>query len=461
MSGPDSLGVGARRFLCHPGALCRGPALSASGPGPRCVGPQRSLCRGCGGLLLFVMGPGALCVGPRRSLCRAPALSVSGPGALCVGPWRSLRRGPAGVRLNHCYVFIITTYLGRSIPFRCGIAAPAMGINGTSPAGRPASLSRGPALSPSLCRDLCWAPALSVSGPGPLCVGPSMLSVSDPAALSLSVSGPSTLCVGAGALCVGPRHSLCRGPGALCIEPRHSFAVCVGPRHSLSLFVVGPGPAAQVRLIRMSPIRSTRAPNACSPIRAPSSDARQLRSTCHPSSPARSFFPGENPNTVWGMMLVIIIRIRICVKVHITVFKRAALLGTPNHRASTSVAMQFCKRQSTCQSGNPSVKKFHVSGFQLRVQALASNRGQLITFSLLKGLADLVTTCKWPGSQSDVSDFGAKLRDRLESLMFEGCIVRSSCVRPSVVLEFQKNHTSTRISDVLRASNSPQARNAP
>ena len=66
-------------------------------------------------------------------------------------------------------------------------------------------------------------PALSVSGPGALCVGPRRLSLS----------------VGASALCVGPRRSLRRapalfasgfasGPCALCLAPRRSLCRDLG-----------------------------------------------------------------------------------------------------------------------------------------------------------------------------------------------------------------------------------------
>ena len=73
-----------------PGALCRAPELSVSGPDAHCVGARRSL---------------ALFVEPQSSLCQAPtltvsglgalSLSLSGPGALCVGPRRSLSRSSA------------------------------------------------------------------------------------------------------------------------------------------------------------------------------------------------------------------------------------------------------------------------------------------------------------------------------------------------------------------------------
>ena len=127
-------------------------------------------------------------------------------------------------------------------------------------------------------RSLCQALALSVSGPGALCVGPRFR------APTLFVSGPGAVCFGArrslcrrlalsvsgpGAVCVWPRRylyqgpslsrsfcrSLCRAPalsvsgrGALCIKGRSlalSVALCVGPRRSLcrlpALSVSGPG----------------------------------------------------------------------------------------------------------------------------------------------------------------------------------------------------------------------------
>ena len=75
------ISVGAWRSL----AFCVVPPRFLC-PSALCVGPRRSLCRGPA---LSVSGPGALCVGARLSLCRpcrAPALSVSGPSALCVAP---------------------------------------------------------------------------------------------------------------------------------------------------------------------------------------------------------------------------------------------------------------------------------------------------------------------------------------------------------------------------------------
>ena len=127
-------------------------------------------------------------------------------------------------------------------------------------------------------RTLCRGPALPVSGPSALSV--------------LSVSGPRSLCV---ALCIGARRSLWSGPGALCVGARLLRHLGVhqprAPPTSLS-GVAGPQ-------LRPAPHASGCGPPA--PMRAtPSSDPRasagpQLRSACHPSSPARSLFPGENP----------------------------------------------------------------------------------------------------------------------------------------------------------------------
>ena len=114
VSGPGGLCVGPRRSLCQGPALSvSGPgalALSLSGPGALCLGAQHSslcvavwpsLCRGLalsvsgpGALSLVVSGPGGLCVGPRRSLCRGPALSVSEPGGLSDAVRGSHCQGP-------------------------------------------------------------------------------------------------------------------------------------------------------------------------------------------------------------------------------------------------------------------------------------------------------------------------------------------------------------------------------
>ena len=162
---PGALCVAPRRSLCR-----ADPALSVSGPSAvyirpqRSVGAQRCSCRGpalcvwpslCRGLALSVSGPpffvsaGAFslsvsgCVGARRSLCRGPALAVSGPGTLSLsvsGPvsQRSLCRGPA------------------------------LSVSEPGPVSGPGSLCVG------AWRSLCRSPALFVSGVGTLCRGPSV-----------------------------------------------------------------------------------------------------------------------------------------------------------------------------------------------------------------------------------------------------------------------------------------------
>ena len=220
-SSPGALSVGAQR------SLCRGPALSVSGPallpGTLFVGAQQSsfdaLCVGppavsCGGLCVGPLsGPNAVCVGASSlcqgpALCRGPALSASGPGALSVGAQCSA----------------------------CG---------------------------PGDVWALCRVPALAVSGPGTLRVSPALSG-----ALCVGLSGPSALCVGArrsetwrsflealcvaGALCP-PQQFLCQALAlsvsgrSLCVGPRRSL--CPGPA-TLSLLVLGP--SLQLRSARSS-----------------------------------------------------------------------------------------------------------------------------------------------------------------------------------------------------------------
>ena len=116
-SGPGALSVGAQR------SLCRGPALSVSGPGaaPRhslsgsLSGPSsRSLCWRPSGLCVrarrfHIWGPVGVCVGGRQSSLNAlwigprRSLSVSGPGTLCcVPPIRRCGR-PAPIQLRSAY----------------------------------------------------------------------------------------------------------------------------------------------------------------------------------------------------------------------------------------------------------------------------------------------------------------------------------------------------------------------
>ena len=149
-----------------------------------CVGPRRSRRSLCRAPALSVLGPAL-----SRSLRQAPAVSVSGPGPLCVcvEPRRSLCRAPALSASGSCALWVDALCVG---PRR----------------------SR-PALSRSLCRDLCRAPgttlrrapvfasdwrslhrpALSVSGAAALSLPVSALSVLGP-------SGPPPL---RGTLCVG------------------------------------------------------------------------------------------------------------------------------------------------------------------------------------------------------------------------------------------------------------------
>ena len=196
------------------------------------------------------------------------------------------------------------------------------------------SLCRAPALSAlgprrSLCRDLCPAPALSVSavcwgalspsvsgsvsGPGAGTLPP--LSLSGPGALSvLSVSGPGPLCVEDRALFVGgpgarlalpatlPALSICLGPAlssSLCRAPPLSRCLQIRVRKSCdgppapSSDITDPGATHPVPLRPGPQLRSAchLSPTTCH-LCGP---AGPLRSACHPSSPARSLFPEENP----------------------------------------------------------------------------------------------------------------------------------------------------------------------
>ena len=97
---------------------------------------------------------------------------------------------------------------------------------------------------------------------GALCVGPQRSLRQGPAlsaswGAALSVSGPGA---------VGARHSLCRAPRSLCRGP--------------ALFVSGPGALCVRVALSVSSLAS---------------HGPQLRFVCHPFSPARSLFPGENP----------------------------------------------------------------------------------------------------------------------------------------------------------------------
>ena len=144
------------------------------------------------------------------------------------------------------------------------------------------SLCRGPAVlgRGGLCigplRSLYRAPALSVSGPGALCVG-----------ARRSVSGPGALCVGP---CVGPWRSV-SGPGAVCVglcrapcqapaAQRSPGTLCVGPG---ALFVRAPLSRFLCRDLCRAPALSLRSPCRAGERRAPA------RSIClRPVAPALS-----------------------------------------------------------------------------------------------------------------------------------------------------------------------------
>ena len=248
-----------------------------SGPGALCVGPRRSP----GALpALSVSGPDALCAGPRRSLCRGPALSVSGPGALCVEPRRSLC---VGARRSLC-------------------RGPALSVSGS--AALSLFVSRSVSLS-ALCvgarHSLCQAPALSVSRPD-----------TEPV-----TEFPATESAGR-----APRHRQRRGPKQRAPGPDREpdtdpdieierapgpDTESAGPRHRPDTDSAGPRRSRasdqNVHPIRVPP------PIACQciwcrpPAPIPSlhlachirSAGPQFRSACHPSTQARSLFPGENP----------------------------------------------------------------------------------------------------------------------------------------------------------------------
>ena len=155
---------------------------------------------------------------------------------------------------------------------------------------------------PQPLRCLCQALALSVSGPGALCVGPQRCLSSFSAAL-----------------CVGPRPS---GPGAsLCRVPalsrpqRAPAALCRAPALSVSgpgtlrLSVSGPGTLRRSHVLGSGAFEAPAPPVLSSPalsvsgtsLSGPSpiwSAGPLLRSACHPCSPSPSLFPGENPKTL-------------------------------------------------------------------------------------------------------------------------------------------------------------------
>ena len=220
----SSAGLHSQKSVKLRWSLCRGPGLSASGPGEA---PRRApaLSGSASGPALSVSGPGALSVG-------AGALSV-GAGALCRGP-RFLCRG---------------------------LALSALSVSGPNDLCHLCrgvlrqSLCRGQALSGSLCvplcvgarRFLCRGPALPVgagAAAGALCVGPGALSVRARRFSAVSVSGPGalSLCQG-GAVYVGA----CRGPALSVSGP---CALCWG-------FVSGRGSSLPTLSVSGQSLRGT------------------------------------------------------------------------------------------------------------------------------------------------------------------------------------------------------------
>ena len=242
-----------------PGASseCRGPALFVPGPGAPCVGARRCWV----GVGARPSSPGALSVRARRSvsgpnaLCVGARRFVSWPGALRIGARRSLCRG----LVRHLSV------VGRRSLF-----------------GGRRSLCRGPALSVGARRrdrrSLCRAPALFVSARHSLYLA---------AAISVRVCLEPGLFLYRSLALFG---ALCRGPTLSYRAPAISVTVCLEP----GLFLDYARRSPTVRLCRAAAGPSSRATAARAPSRVPPIRHR-LRSACHPSSPARSLFPGENP----------------------------------------------------------------------------------------------------------------------------------------------------------------------
>ena len=155
----------------------------------------------------------------------------------------------------------------------------------------------GPALSVAGPGALCVGPALFVSGPGALCRAPALsasgpaISASGLAKLSLSVSGSALciacflcwalaqrpFCVGACALCVGPRRS----PGARCVWARRSL--CRAPalsRRSVSgpgALSLGPRPLCRAPMLSRS-LCPAPALSRCRGSSTPAADLTQVNS---------------------------------------------------------------------------------------------------------------------------------------------------------------------------------------
>ena len=248
-------------------AVWRTSGCVALGVGP-CVGARRS--------------PGALCVVPRRSVCRAAALSVGkrrSPGALCVGERRSVS-GPGTLCVG-----------ARRSPALCVGSLSGVLVRGPGVfvcrAGRRSLCVRGP---PLVCvgarRSLCRARALSVSGRARRSLCRAGLSRRSPCRALL-------------------RASLLRSaadPPNPSSDSRATSRALRGPQLPSPSNVPGPrapqlGSACHpaqncVPAIRPRPPAPPSRPSA-GPIRVP--PIRSAGPACHPSSPARSLSPGENP----------------------------------------------------------------------------------------------------------------------------------------------------------------------
>ena len=209
-----------------------------------CRGPARSLCR----------GP----VAPCRSLCQPRALSLSGPGALCVGPRRCPALSMSGL-----------TQRERMARHRDDRGA-------TQKSDADLDKSAGP-------RHKCRAQHKRAPG---LDTGPRH---KDCRAPTQRPPGPDT-------------ESTCHfsGPALICVHP--SAPIRVPPIDSRATSLAAP--PALIRVPMRAPSSDPRAthirfygPPAPDPRATHPAAGRQLRCACHPSNPARSLFPGENPHS--------------------------------------------------------------------------------------------------------------------------------------------------------------------
>ena len=181
----------------------------------------------------------------QRSPYRAKMLSISGPNALSLSlSRRSLGRGQRSL----CRVPAFSAWACLSIVFASGLVTFFL-----------------------VC-FVRWSPAFSLSGPGALSV-------------------------------LGPRPFLRRGLAApqaparlrqIRVDPTRSRLGA--PPRIRSCYIRACGPPAPIRVAPIPshvphPVRGPLLQSA----RHPSGPRAQLRSVCHPPSPAHSLFPGENP----------------------------------------------------------------------------------------------------------------------------------------------------------------------